>query len=204
MMRLLSVFPLLAAGLTLFAAPLQNTPWQTPAEAADESKQQELDENMLPVSPKNGPSAGSADSRRQNTVVTEENGNVNYPSEEPDRKKSSPSGSSSGRTVSSRESRQPSPPASLPKIDRTVQRRNLIDGSISSPGRNSSRLNRNRGDVVIDGNSVALRRSSSSSGNGKTKIIHGKINTCQDQVLLLEKCCPAKIRKSGSSCKSCK
>jgi|GEM_PF-5733672 len=198
-MRLLPICLLLTAGMLLTAKPLQNTSWQTPTEDADESKQQELDENMQPVSPKNDQ---PVDSHR--TVVTETNENVSYPSKEPDRKKSNTSGSSSGRTVSSRESRQPSPPASLPKIDRTVQRRNLIDGSISSSGRNSSRLNRNRGDVVIDGNSVALRRSSSSSGNGKTKIIHGKINTCQDQVLLLEKCCPAKSRKSGSSCKSCK
>ena len=198
----MSICLLLTADLLLTAAPLQNTSWQTPAEVGDESKQQELDENLQPVSRKNN-QADAGDSRRENTVVTERNNNISYAPEESDRKKRNTAGSSSGRTGNSREGRLPPAPTSLPKIDRTVYRQNLTDRPISNSGRNNSYTR--RGDVVIDGNSVAIRWSASKSGSGKkTKITHGKIDYCHDTVLVTDKSCTAKSRSSGSSCKSCK
>ena len=200
-MRSLSICLLLTAGLMLSAAPQQNTSWQTPVEDADESKQQELDENLQPVSPKN---AQTAESRP--TVVTEMNDNVSYPSKEPDRKKSTSSGSSSGRTVSSRESRQPSAPTSLPKIDRRVYHYNLLDGNPNLRYRRTD-----RGYEIVDENnrvirSVVVRQSdktdnTSHKKTSKAKIKHGKIDYCHDQVLTRDQSCTAKKSCSGSSCK---
>ena len=190
-MRSLSICLLLTAGLMLSAAPLEETAWQTPAEAPDDSKQQELDENLQPVSPKNN----------QPAVVTETNENVSYPSKEPDRKKST---SSSGRTASSRESRQPAA-VSLPKIDRRVYHYNLLDGNPNLRYRRTD-----RGYEIVDENNnvvrtVVVRQSektdkTSQKKTSKAKIKHGKIDYCHDQVLTRDQSCTAKKSCSGSSC----
>ena len=204
-MRLLAICLLLTSGLMLSAAPLQNTSWQTPAEDADESKQQELDENLQPVSPKNAQPAESGP-----TVVTEMNDNISYPSKEPDRKNNTASGSSSGRNASSRESRQPAA-ASLPKIDRRVYQYNLLDGNPNLRYRRTD-----RGYEIVDENnrvirSVVVRQSdktdkTTQKKTSKAKIKHGKIDYCHDQVLTRDQSCTVKKSCSGSSCtvkKSC-
>ncbi|MBO4647247.1 MAG: hypothetical protein J5806_03730 [Lentisphaeria bacterium] len=196
-MRSLSICLLLTSTLMLSAAPLEETAWQTPAEAPDDSKQQELDENLQPVSPKNAQPAESCP-----TVVTETNENVSYPSKEPERKKST---SSSGRTASSRESRQSSEPA-LPKIDRRVYHYNLLDGNPNLRYRRTD-----RGYEIVDENNnvvrtVVVRQSdktdkTTQKKTSKAKIKHGKIDYCHDQVLTRDnKSCTAKSSCSGSSC----